>query len=502
MLSRRTFLGGISLGTFALGEFDRFGSHRGVASADTAPTVVRRSVGSMGENDPDLAAYRTAVTDMLALPGSDFRNWISQADIHRNHCPHGNWYFLPWHRAYLSAFERICRSLSGKADFALPYWDWTVDRQLPSAFTRGDESNNVLNHTRPGFGPSDSLPDDMVGPDVINRILNNSIDFESFGSTRPRGQDSAEQKWQRRAGSKTELEFNPHDGVHGTLLGDMGAVTLSPRDPIFWMHHCNIDRIWSNWIERGHSNSNDPLWDGFRFDGQFYNLDGSMWKIGVHDTLSTSPLGYSYRANVPTIGVNTHLQMNLEAFHALSPDLFSHIASGLIKVQLSTGSGIEIASASNEASASVAQPLSMPVALGRSLTEAIRPAPLPSSASGEPVLAEAEQRVVARIIGLQAPKDPTTRVRIFVNCDYLSPKTPTSDPHYVTSFSFFNSEHMHDEGQVETTINVDLTASLSRVARTVGLQGNELIVQLMPVAAKAFTEETEVRPVRVEIAII
>src|SRR3954464_8122817 len=82
--------------------------------------VRRRSVRGMSANDPDLAAMRRAVAAMKALPQSDARNWIRFADIHRNFCPHGNWYFLPWHRAYIASFERICQELSGKRDFALP----------------------------------------------------------------------------------------------------------------------------------------------------------------------------------------------------------------------------------------------------------------------------------------------------------------------------------------------------------------------------------------------
>jgi hypothetical protein len=105
-----------------------------------APGVTRRSVPRHVANDPDLAAMRRAVAAMKALPQSDARNWIRFADIHRNFCPHGNWYFLPWHRAYIASFERICQELSGKRDFALPYWNWTVDRQFPAAFAAGDRS--------------------------------------------------------------------------------------------------------------------------------------------------------------------------------------------------------------------------------------------------------------------------------------------------------------------------------------------------------------------------
>jgi tyrosinase len=88
------------------------------------------------------------------------------------------------------------------------------------------------------------LAEDMVGQAVISRIMN-SPDFEAFGSTRPRGQNGAATTWQRRLGSKTELEFNPHDGVHQAIGGNMSVVDLSARDPIFFLHHANVDRLWT-----------------------------------------------------------------------------------------------------------------------------------------------------------------------------------------------------------------------------------------------------------------
>src|SRR5256885_10879756 len=43
-------------------------------------------------------------------------------------CQHGTWYFLPWHRGYLAAFEAIVaktvKELGGPADWALPYWNY------------------------------------------------------------------------------------------------------------------------------------------------------------------------------------------------------------------------------------------------------------------------------------------------------------------------------------------------------------------------------------------
>lgn len=45
------------------------------------------------------------------------------------------------------------------------------------------------------------------------------------------------------------IEGNPHGTVHGTIKGDMGSIRTSARDPIFWLHHANIDRLWTAWMK-------------------------------------------------------------------------------------------------------------------------------------------------------------------------------------------------------------------------------------------------------------
>ena len=87
------------------------------AEAQAQTVLQRPNVSNLAPDHAILVSYRKAINAMKALPQSDPRNWTRQAQIHQGNntvrCPHGNWYFLPWHRAYLLAFERICRQLSG-----------------------------------------------------------------------------------------------------------------------------------------------------------------------------------------------------------------------------------------------------------------------------------------------------------------------------------------------------------------------------------------------------
>src|SRR5436305_4534028 len=44
------------------------------------------------------------------------------------------------------------------------------------------------------------------------------------------------------------LESTPHDSVHVSIGGFMGSFGTAARDPIFWLHHSNIDRLWDAWL--------------------------------------------------------------------------------------------------------------------------------------------------------------------------------------------------------------------------------------------------------------
>jgi tyrosinase len=52
------------------------------------------------------------------------------------------------------------------------------------------------------------------------------------------------------------LQSRPHDAVHGLVgnLQGLGRVPWAPNDPIFWLHHCNLDRMWESWNQGGGEN--------------------------------------------------------------------------------------------------------------------------------------------------------------------------------------------------------------------------------------------------------
>ncbi|MEA2980774.1 MAG: tyrosinase [Alphaproteobacteria bacterium] len=501
MLDRRTFLiaGGSSLTLLG----------RDAPLRAQGATVTRRSVRGMSANDPDLAAMRRAVARMKALPQSDPRNWLRFADIHRNFCPHANWYFLPWHRAYIRSFERICQELSGKSDFALPYWNWTADRQFPAAFAAGDRDSNPLFHPRPGVASGLRLTDDMVGPAVMSDVMN-SPDFEAFGSTRPRGQNSAAASWQRRAGSATVLEFNPHNSVHQAIGGNMAVIDLSSRDPIFFLHHSNVDRIWTAWNRRGNANSPEPMWRDFVFDRNFLEPGGSPWNVGVGELGSPAALGYRYDDDDGPFAADLVMPAGdlmtekLHAYRRLDPGAMAGVGDGLRRIELPSGGAIHAAVADNDQIASRDRPIGISVPLGRPLGDILGPQAL-AFRPDRPDARKYRRYVWAALRDIEQPLDATTRLRVFVNCHELSPRTRLNDPSYATSVSFFGGEHASHGGAGErggASVYVDLTQALARMDHPRSLRADRLTVQLLPNCANNEANVSNIRPRRVEVVIL
>jgi len=291
----------------------------GPARANNAAPRYRRYNASGPHGARMLKSYAKAVRAMLALPPEDPRNWYRQAIIHTLDCPHGNWWFLPWHRAYLGWFEQICRELSGDPQFALPYWDWTAEQKVPDGMF-----DDVLDPNHPAYTATSqdfqralsgviegagywSLPGGTFNPrSQLSQLLTRRIRFEQdlmFDMvTDPRGRMFFDQPGARGirraqpgfslatadacslatiqaalaapdfiafASAKTSnhstsagfgiLEARPHNSVHRCVgsrdcnfvetrgfMADM----LSPVDPIFFLHHGNIDRLWEVWTRR------------------------------------------------------------------------------------------------------------------------------------------------------------------------------------------------------------------------------------------------------------
>ncbi|WP_164937060.1 tyrosinase family protein [Bradyrhizobium vignae] len=478
----------------------------------------RRTLEGLAWNDPIVATYRDAVGLLKQKSAADKTGWAGLAAIHGlnpgayKFCPHGNWYFLPWHRAYILTYERIIRQLTNNDDFALPYWDWTTNPTMPEVFldpkTKDGkpnwlyvDDNDFQQDWKRTWPATDPMPSRFVGPAVLQDILQ-APDYESFGTSRPRGQDSLDASWVlKRTGLQGTLERLPHNMVHNSIGGWMPSA-MSPRDPIFFMHHCNLDRLWAVWNSLGNSNSDDHFWKDMTFTDNFVNPDGSSYSPKVSELASPETLGYTY--GLPSTSIVATSFPNLIA---LQGKLVTLHASGVpkspdVKTFTASPSGLDFGTISN--------PLTVPVSVDAGLIAAVsRRRPVSSGTEFLNFAAAREQRatgarVFAFVRDVATTQPQNTEFRVFLDHPGLNAQTPVSDPGYVGSFGIFvHGEHGgHGGGDANPSFALDLTGAMQRVYAGGQPPSGKIDLQFIPVPIAPNDPVGTLRPGAVEIAFV
>jgi hypothetical protein len=92
------------------------------------------------------------------------------------------------------------------------------------------------------------------------------------------------------------LEAQPHNTVHVKVGGWMLGPNTAAQDPIFWLHHANIDRLWERWLDRGEGRAN-PVTNRVWMDTEFalFDEDGDRVEMSAREIIQTaSQLDYVY----------------------------------------------------------------------------------------------------------------------------------------------------------------------------------------------------------------
>jgi tyrosinase len=249
-----------------------------------------------------------------------------ERDRYWSQCQHQTWYFLPWHRAYLLSFEDIVRdaikSLHGPADWALPYWNYSNTKnpdatKVPQAFLDKklpDGTPNPL-FVKARHGTSVAKED----ADLTKRIADN--DFEGIDDGEGEGVGGPRTIFSPSGEQEGLIEAAPHDLVHGDVGGRDGLMSdpaTAALDPIFWLHHGNIDRLWEVWRNRDPRNKNptDKDWLNGPTRRRAFALFGADEKdrpSNPKDVLSTTALGYEYDDISDPLSGATRRSMRLQA---------------------------------------------------------------------------------------------------------------------------------------------------------------------------------------------
>ncbi|RZC43713.1 hypothetical protein C5167_036652 [Papaver somniferum] len=246
----------------------------------STPLRVRRAAHLV--DDEYVAKYTKAYELMRALLDDDPRSFKQQANIHCAYCDgaydqsvtgfpkmdiyvHGSWLFLPFHRYYLYFHEKILGSLIGDPTFALPFWNWDTPAgmKLPSIFAKK------------GSSLYDEFRDAKHQPPYL-LDLNYHLNVDPNLPAQQQYTNNLTTMYRQVVGAKTAtlflgspyrageaenpgagtIEHVPHGPVHNWVgdrtqpnLEDMGDFYSAARDPIFYAHHSNCDRMWTIWKE-------------------------------------------------------------------------------------------------------------------------------------------------------------------------------------------------------------------------------------------------------------
>lgn len=265
----------------------------------------------------------------------------AEMDMYFDQCQHQSWFFLPWHRGYLFALERQIKReievLGGPHEtWALPYWNYFEAGRsaVPPAFRTSDWPDGIGDNplsVAQRWGALATGPD----PDFDRRVHVNALTDSEFsgpgnGGSTGFGGRSTGFNWS--GGDNGGVEWQPHNILH-TLTGGSHPTDFLPPpnddiavpglmsipqtaalDPVFYLHHCNIDRLWESWnrFPAGKIAINPNDWrnpsganwrDGPVSTGDrpfaMPNTDGTRWDFVPSDVEQIAALDYAYADLVP-----------------------------------------------------------------------------------------------------------------------------------------------------------------------------------------------------------
>lgn len=187
---------------------------------------------------------------------------------------HGGPGFLPWHRAYLLDLERELQAIDPSV--ALPYWKF--DRPAPNIFTPEfmgvpDPLGTVF------FGPSNPLQ--FWATDGVQGVARRMIGPDPATAASPNVMSEADTLSLGTAYRKFQgMQGDPHGRAHTRYFsGSISSIPTAAKDPLFFLLHCNVDRLWAKW--QGKNNRFDAAMASSYDSSQTWlaghNLGDSLW---------------------------------------------------------------------------------------------------------------------------------------------------------------------------------------------------------------------------------
>jgi hypothetical protein len=474
--NRRTFLASAGITVASL-------VSQPVQPKDLPVQGIRENIAGMDADHPVLISYRKAIDAMKKLPATDPLSWQFQANMHGalkadganegwRWCMHGNWWFLPWHRGYLYFFEKIVRKMSGDDGFRLPYWPWEKEGQnvLPAPFRdamyqgldnalfdakRVNAANN--GHPLRPASASGSFSADWEA--VLNTgRFTTGVPELSYGGLR-----AAKTKFPKRPGSSDHgvMESRAHDLLHDAMgddTGNMGDPDTAARDPIFWLHHANVDRLWNRWLDIKAHHIPDAVEEKDWYDQEFpfYDDTGKQVVVTVSKILELASNESRYDEEWRVFAAARPPVREKTMEHKI-------VSVGAIQPMLKLGT----------------KPFTKPLELSEDTKPRLMAALANPPANVEP------PAVLLRVEGIKPPKDTGLTFEVFLT----KKGEEASKRSYVGPISFFGrrGDHAHDE--TGFTQGFDVTSLVLKLRSANKGKLPELEVSAIPHSTTGLSDE-------------
>jgi len=278
-----------------------------------------KALKASGKYDQYVTEHDVAMSQATLMPGENPPTPPPQS-FYRN-VAHRGPALGPWHREMLRRLELdLVAAVPG---VTLPYWDWAGDSGLVDPKTApiwgpdlmggdGDPSNTNLVGTGPfQYDPSDPntwrvvTSDGDPGPGLRRTLgqgghLPTPAEVNSVLLITP--YDSDPWRTVSDPSFRNQLEGwmgpNLHNNIHLWVGGSMLPGT-SPNDPVFFLHHCNVDRLWWQWQLKHPDAGYVPTSGGP--PGHDLNDQMTPWDAATTpaSTLNIHQLGYYYDSDPP-----------------------------------------------------------------------------------------------------------------------------------------------------------------------------------------------------------
>lgn len=365
-------------------------------------------------------------------------------------------YFLPWHRMYVFYLESIVRAVTGNTTFTLPYWNYSAPRTnpnhgvIPPEFRmEGDATFDSLFVCKRNPGVNNGTPIDQGQPgDPLSTSALLQCTYGPSGS---------------QQGFCATLDFGLHGNVH-VLTGNgqnMGSVPWAAYDPIFWLHHCNIDRLWASWNAAGRRNPTDSTFLDKRF--VFADGNGNRVEAMISNFLDIARLNYRYDTLEPVTNICLPT-----APTAVEP---RKLVTRATPIQLGA--------------APVRATLAAPPSPQATVPLATRIQNLPPN-----------RRLLVVVRNLQTDVQPGVLYHLYLELPGEAPGEAATE-HYVGNINFFGREHAHGEGDADKFYSFDIT-DLAKRLQARGLLTDKAELTIAPAGQPA----SEAKPVVGEVSIV